>query len=220
MPDSSAAPIPRPQEHATEDTGLSSRTARLDMNSSREPRHGPGRRHSTWREHGRNGESAHRNLPSLSDMLDDGKMGMAASSEAQPYGSGFPASNGWRPVPDGSSALPPGRPSMLRHEPSPSGSHGSTSSTMSYSRPAGEGSLPIHALLSNRSPPALEPSSFNQSPPTAVAGVSSPEQGTRPFAQAPGTRGYGTWEPKPMLFCIATNSATQASNQDHPRSSI
>lgn len=220
MPDPSAAATPRLQEHATEDTALSSRTAHLDMNSSREAHNGSGRRRSTWREHGRNGESTHRNLPSLSDMLDDGKMGMAASSEVQPYGPGFAPSNGWRQVPDGPSVLPAGRPSLLRHEPSPSGSHGSTSSTTSYGRPSGEGSLPIHALLSNRPPPALEPSSYNQSPPIAVAGLSSPEPGARPFAQAPGTRGYGTWAPKPRLFRNVTNNSNQASNPDHPRSSI
>lgn len=194
MTDPSAAPTPMSQGYPASDAGLSPRVAQFDVSSSREPvRHS--RRQNSWRESGRNVESGRHNLPSLSDMLDDGKMGMSVSSvsstsEGNPYATGFATSN-WRQAMDGPPTLPPARP-HLRHEPSPNGSHGSGSSATSYSRTTGESSLPIHALLSNNSAETADSKLFERSTQIPITSVANPvTQRSRTFMPAHGPSGYG-----------------------------
>ncbi|KAG9249912.1 high mobility group, superfamily, partial [Emericellopsis atlantica] len=129
---------------------------------------------------GRNG--GRQNLPSLSDMLEDGQTAVlpAPGSGSGYTTSGFVPANGRRPMPEGH------RVPLLRHHQSStdsSGSAGSTSSMSSYGRAAGDGSLPIHALLSNRSGAAPPPMPDHNSSPT-FSTASSP-------TYAAGPRGYG-----------------------------
>lgn len=134
-------------------------------------------------------------LPSLSDVLDDGRSPLSATSstDGKPYTtSGFVAANQRRPVPDAPSAMHPNRVPLLRHEGSSTGSNTSASSTNGFGRPPGDGPLPIHALLSSR--PGVNPAPpHEQHSPPAFSAVSSPVDPVKsaiPHAQGP--RGYGT----------------------------
>lgn len=133
---------------------------------------------------GRNGRNRGRqNLPSLSDMLEDGQTAVlpAPGSGSGYTTSGFVPANGRRPMPEGH------RMPLLRHQQSStdsSNSGGSTSSMSSYGRATGDGSLPIHALLSNRSGAApQQPMPDHNSSPT-FSTASSP-------TYTAGPRGYG-----------------------------
>ncbi|KAF7564061.1 hypothetical protein G7046_g9 [Stylonectria norvegica] len=159
-------------------------------------------RPSLWRDGGRGADVNHRHLPSLSDMLDDGRMSMPipTASEGNPYSSGFVAANRSRGVPELPNVLPavPSRP-LLRNEHSSNGSLGSISPATSFSRTPGEGPLPIHALLSNNpihvaAVPGGTPALFDRAtPPSLVGGASpSPTEGPKqPFGYMAGPRGYG-----------------------------
>jgi hypothetical protein len=164
------------------------------------------RRHTrgkpSWKESGRT-EKSRQYLPSLSDMLDDGRMGVPVStaSEGNPYSSGFVAPHHPRSVPEPPNVIPaaPSRAPLLRHEPSSSGSIGSISPATSFARTPGEGSLPIHALLSNHSmagPVGVVAAGFDQtSPPPLINRTSpSPTEPPRLFYghHIAGHRGYGT----------------------------
>jgi hypothetical protein len=119
-------------------------------------------------------------LPSLSDVLDDGRIGclpIAPQPEGSPYLAHSPHHHR-RPLVDAQPAILPARVPVLRHEGSSSGSSGSGSSASSLGRPLGDGPLPIHALLSNR-PPAP----YEQSP--------SPTFSNGPNGSSHGPRGYG-----------------------------
>ncbi|KAI6785558.1 High mobility group protein 20A [Emericellopsis cladophorae] len=129
---------------------------------------------------GRNG--GRQNLPSLSDMLEDGETAVlpAPGSGSGYTTSGFVPANGRRPMPEAH------RVPLLRHQQSSTDSSvsaGSTSSMSSYGRASGDGSLPIHALLSNRSGAAHPPMPDHNSSPT-FSTASSP-------TYTAGPRGYG-----------------------------
>lgn len=154
-------------------------------------------RPASWKDGTAGDASGRQPLPSLSDMLDDGKMsGVRATnpSESSQHGGGFVAANHQRDVcvPHSHPTLPNGRVPPLRHEVSSNGSTGSGSSTSSYARLSGEGPVPIHTLLADRTmatPSQLTPTSSN--------GIGSPTEPSKmSFGSVPGPRGYGIFPPR------------------------
>lgn len=141
-----------------------------------------------WKEASKLDGTGRQPLPPLSDMLDDGKMaGLRMSTPSDsPFGQGFVAANHPR-VPLHSN----GRVPYLRHEPSStgsSGSSGSVSSVSSFARTPGEGPVPIHALLADRSTTAPSQAST----PPSSAGMASPTEPSKgSYMGTPGPRGYG-----------------------------
>lgn len=197
---SSTTPTIASQSNSIEDNMSSPRAVHLET-SPRDSHRRRVRGKSSWREGGRV-DKPRQHLPSLSDMLDDGRMGMPVStaSEGNPYSSGFVAANHPRSVPEPPNVIPaaPSRAPLLRHEPSSSGSIGSISPATSFARTPGEGPLPIHALLSNHTmagPVGVVAAGFDQaSPPPLINGASpSPTEPPRLFyGHIAGHRGYGT----------------------------
>lgn len=198
---SSTTPTLASQSNSAEDSMSSPRPGHLET-SPREPHRRHARRPSSWRESGSGRGESHQHLPSLSDMLDDGRMGMPVStaSEGNPYSSGFVATNQPRSVPEPPNVLPaaPPRMPLLRHDQSSTGSIGSVSPATSFARTPGEGPLPIHALLSNHpaaAPVGMVNAAFDHgSPPSFTGGATpSPTEPPRiPFGHLAGHRGYGT----------------------------
>lgn len=204
---SSTTPTLLSQANSNDDTMSSPRANHLDSGSPREPNHQTSTRQQSWREGVRGAEpSQQQHLPSLSNMLEDGRKGMPISSgsEGNPYSSGFVAANHPRSVPEVPNVLPSAPPKMprLRHEPSSTSSIGSISPAASFSRTPGEGPLPIHALLSHHqtlpTPIAVanaamfergSPSGFGTTTPSPT----DPAPLTRPpFGHGVVPRGYGT----------------------------
>ncbi|EWZ45138.1 hypothetical protein FOZG_05595 [Fusarium oxysporum Fo47] len=150
---SSATPTLLSQANSNDETMSSPQAAHFDAGSPREPHYQAPKRQQSWREGGRGVEVSHQHLPSLSNMLEDGRKGMQvpSGSEGNPYSSGFVAANHPRSVPEVPNVLPsaPPKPPLLRHEPSSSSSIGSVSPAAGFARTPGEGPLPIHALLSH-----------------------------------------------------------------------
>lgn len=196
---SSTTPTLASQSNSIEDNMSSPRPGHLET-SPREPHRRHARRRSSWRESGR--ESAHQHLPSLSDMLDDGRMGMPvpAASEGNPYASGFVSTNQPRSVPEPPNVLPtaPPRMPLLRNDQSSNGSIGSVSPATSFARTPGEGPLPIHALLSNHpaaAPVGMVNAAFDHGSPPSLIGGATPSPTEPPritFGHLAGHRGYGT----------------------------
>ncbi|KAK7431066.1 hypothetical protein QQZ08_002347 [Neonectria magnoliae] len=147
----STTPTLLSQPNSNDDAMSSPRGGHYDPGSPHEP-HGHPRRQGSWREGGRAGDVPRQHLPSLSDMLDDGMRGIStASGEGNPYSTGFVTANHSRLVPELSNGMPPApRVPLLRHDQSSNSSVCSTSPAMSFARIPGEGSLPIHALLSHQ----------------------------------------------------------------------
>ncbi|PCD37642.1 hypothetical protein AU210_006140 [Fusarium oxysporum f. sp. radicis-cucumerinum] len=152
-PHSSTTPTLLSQANSNDDTMSSPQAAHFDAGSPRDPHYQAPKRQQSWREGGRGVEVSHQHLPSLSNMLEDGRKGMQvpSGSEGNPYSSGFVAANHPRSVPEVPNVLPsaPPKPPLLRHEPSSSSSIGSVSPAAGFARTPGEGPLPIHALLSH-----------------------------------------------------------------------
>ncbi|KAH7209511.1 hypothetical protein DER44DRAFT_824135 [Fusarium oxysporum] len=150
---SSTTPTLLSQANSNDETMSSPQAAHFDAGSPREPHYQAPKRQQSWREGGRGVEVSHQHLPSLSNMLEDGRKGMQvpSGSEGNPYSSGFVAANYPRSVPEVPNVLPsaPPKPPLLRHEPSSSSSIGSVSPAAGFARTPGEGPLPIHALLSH-----------------------------------------------------------------------
>lgn len=175
---------------------ISPRVGRFESGGAREAQN---QHRSSWRDIGRGGDLGHLPLPSLSDVLEDGRatgMPISASPDGLPHTtSGFVAANQRRSVPGGPPGMLPGRVPSLQHEASSSsGSSGSGGSFSSYGRtPPGDGSLPMHALLSNRPMHGSLPTYEQDSSPT-FTNLSSPiDQGKSPIANLNGPVGYGTY---------------------------
>ncbi|CAG7554522.1 unnamed protein product [Fusarium equiseti] len=183
---SSTTPTLLSQANSNDDTMSSPRGNNFDAGSPREFNHQPSTRQQAWREGVRGSDvSQQQHLPSLSNMLEDGRKGMPVSSgsEGNPYSSGFVAANHPRSVPEVPNVLPSAPPKvpLLRHEPSSTSSVGSISPAASYARTPGEGPLPIHALLSH-----------HQTLPTPIAAANASM-----FERGSLASGFGTTTPSP-----------------------
>ncbi|KAJ4235974.1 hypothetical protein NW759_001057 [Fusarium solani] len=196
---SSTTPTLPSQANSNDDTMSSPRILHYDSGSPRDSHRQPPQRQSSWRE----GGPSHQHLPSLSNMLDDGRKAMPAAtgSEGNPYSSGFVAANHPRSVPEVPNVLPsaPVRAPLLRHEQSSNSSVGSISPANSFARTPGEGPLPIHALLSHHqtmpTPAVTTAAVFERGSPGSGTGAVSPSPTdlTRPpFGHGAVPRGYGT----------------------------
>ncbi|RSL38387.1 hypothetical protein CEP53_014912 [Fusarium sp. AF-6] len=195
---SSTTPTLPSQANSNDDTMSSPRILHYDSGSPRDSHRQPPQRQGSWRE----GGPTHQHLPSLSNMLDDGRTAIPAAtgSEGNPYSSGFVAANHPRSVPEVPNVLPsaPVRAPLLRHEQSSNSSVGSISPANSFARTPGEGPLPIHALLSHHQTmpaPAVTTAAIYErgSPGSGTGAVSpSPTDPTRPpFGHGAVPRGYG-----------------------------
>ena len=174
-----------PHQNSWDEARQSPTVSQFDHARDRDARHAP--QHATWRESGpRRGDAGQQqNLPSLSDMLEDGKIGIPApSAEGSLYASGFVAANRRRPILEGLPALSRVPPRTFHHEQS-TDSNTSLSSAASYGR-SGDGPLPLHALLTKPAEPAsyerhsLSPISMGSGKPTS-------------FGKSHSTRGYGMY---------------------------
>ncbi|KAM5351683.1 hypothetical protein ACJ41O_004406 [Fusarium nematophilum] len=199
---SSTTPTLLSQANSNDDTMSSPRATHYDGGSPRDSHRQPPRRQSSWREGGRLTDSSHQHLPSLSNMLDDGRRGMPVStgSDGNPYSSGFVAANHPRSIPEVPNVLPtaPARAPLLRHEQSSNSSAGSISPATSFARTPGEGPLPIHALLSHHqtmpTPGIATVATFERGSPGLGNGAASPsptDPSRPPFGHAAAPRGYG-----------------------------
>lgn len=205
---SSTTPTMISRANSNDDT-MSSPRGHFDAGSPRDPRRHPAPRQSTWRDEGRgsndNGHSNgshHQHLPSLLNMLEEGRRALphSSGSEGNPYSTGFVAANHPRSVPEVSNVLPapPVRAPLLRHGQSSSSSVDSTSPAPSFARGPGEGPLPIHALLSHQGmpTPAISVAAmFDRGSPNSMGGIASPglaDPARPPFEHGAGRRGYGT----------------------------
>lgn len=162
---STAVPTPISHHHPNDDSVHSPASVQFDRESlhSTSPRTSQTRNHRpTWTEAPAKPEPVTLpHLPSLSDVFNNGRglNGVSRSPEPNGFGSFAP------PTHPGPSAPP-----SLKHEYSSAGSISSSGSGLSYPRTPGESSLPIHALLSNKTLPGppfeLQPSPFSTAPPT------------------------------------------------------
>ncbi|KPM35091.1 hypothetical protein AK830_g11491 [Neonectria ditissima] len=193
----SATPTLLSQPNSNDEAMSSPRGGQYDPGSPHEPHRYP-RRQGSWREGSRAGDAPHQHLPSLSDMLDDGMRGISTSSgEGHPYSTGFVAANHARLVPELPNGMPPApRVPLLRHDQSSNSSVCSTSPAMSFARTPGEGSLPIHALLSHQTvlgPGVATPGAFDRGLSSSMTASPSPTDPVRlPFGHGAGPRGYGS----------------------------
>ncbi|KAF4581011.1 high-mobility group 20A [Ophiocordyceps camponoti-floridani] len=140
------------------------------------------RRNPSWSR-----RSGRQPLPSLSDMLvDDGSKadGGGVYSHA---GSG---SGQTRMVPDGPPIIPRTRVPRLVHEPSSNSTVGSRSSRGSFGRSSGDGSVPIYALLADRTLPASSAMEMS-SPAIKVAAASLASRLDSPNRPMASPKGYG-----------------------------
>ncbi|KAF5536817.1 hypothetical protein FNAPI_11629 [Fusarium napiforme] len=217
---SSTTPTLLSQANSNDETMSSPQAAYLDTGSPRELHYQAPKRQQSWRAGGRGVEVSHQHLPSLSNMLEDGRKGMpiASGSEGNPYSSGFVAANHPRSVPEVPNVLPsaPPKPPLLRHEPSSSSSIGSVSPAGAFARTPGEGPLPIHALLSHHqtlpTPVAANAAMFERGSPVSGLGTGTttpsptdPVPLARPyFGHGVVPRGYGS-QPLPPTGPPARN---------------
>lgn len=182
---------PLSQRNSLDETVTSPRAGHMDS-SPRAP-YPRNQAPTSWKDNSKVDTNGRQPLPSLSDMLDDGKMqGLRMSTPSEPsFGpGGFVAANHHRGVPmhNANSGVPSSRVPYLRHEPSSTGSSGSGSSTSSFARTPGEGPVPIHALLADRSTAAPRQAS---TPPSSTGMASPTEHSKGPYLNGPGPRGYG-----------------------------
>ncbi|KAK1451970.1 HMG box protein [Colletotrichum melonis] len=164
---STAVPTPISHHHhlPNDDSVHSPASVQFDRESlhSTSPRTSQTRNHRpTWTEAPAKTEPVTLpHLPSLSDVFNNGRglNGVSRSPEANGFGGFAP------PTHPGPSAPP-----SLKHEYSSAGSISSSGSGLSYPRTPSESSLPIHALLSNKTLPGppfeLQPSPFSTVPPS------------------------------------------------------
>ncbi|KAF5660587.1 hypothetical protein FHETE_8868 [Fusarium heterosporum] len=196
---SSTTPTLLSQSNSNDETmSVSSpQAAYFDASSPREIHHSRPKRKQSWREAGRGAETSHQHLPSLSNMLEEGRKGMPLSSgsEGNPYSTGFVAANHPRSVPEVPNVLPsvPRKIPLLRHEPSSNSSVGSISPAASFARTPGDGPLPIHALLSHHQVPvpvAASAAMFERGSPGTFIGTTTPSP-TDPAPLVRPTYGHG-----------------------------
>ncbi|KAL4417473.1 HMG box protein [Colletotrichum abscissum] len=146
--------------------------------------------------------------PTWTDVFNNGRglNGVSRSPEANGFGGFAP------PTHPGPSAPP-----SLKHEYSSAGSISSSGSGLSYPRTPSESSLPIHALLSNKTLPGptfeLQPSPFSTVPPS---GPQPLQDSKLPYAgqpQAPmgATNGYQS-PPALLRFQSTSSTGTDGSN--------
>ena len=162
--------------------------------SERYPRHT--RQISAWRDHEgtTNGEIGSKTLPSLSDLMDDTHRGGPPPIEVNSYGSGY-STNQQRPL--DSLGLTRNIPPSFQHHQS-TDSNSSLSTAASFNR-SGDGSLPIHTLLTGRgqvpTPPHMENSSSS-----SISAISSPADLGKPqvLPQPHAPRGYGKDQVNPL----------------------
>lgn len=130
-------------------------------------------------------------------MLDDGKRGVDASmTDACPYPPAMGASGQTRLVGDGPAVLPPARVPVLRHEPSSGSIAMSASSSGSFGRMPGEGPLPIHALLADRTTPGAPELEKQPLMPKAIGVAAKAATNRNPaLGLVQGPWGYGTLSP-------------------------
>lgn len=160
------------------------------------------------RDSGRNGDG--RQLPSLSDIMDDGRGSMGSpTTDSNPYtSSGFVPANARRPMTETTHAYPASRAPYLQREASSTDSSGSggsigsgasaASSATSFSRSSVDnGTLPIHSLLTNRPMPPVAAHSQGTSP-TFVSAPSPIDHVKRSPIQPSGPQGYG--QSRDLLF--------------------
>jgi hypothetical protein len=142
-------------------------------------------------------------LPSLSDMLDDGRAPnpMDSAHDGSPYTmSGYVPADARSSMSDRSHPISSAvRAPLLHHHGSPAASTVSTSSTPStanFGRPPGDVLLPIHALLSNREAPGPPRSPLDQGSSPTFAPAPAPMDRREPSQDsARGPRGYGSQHP-------------------------
>ncbi|PHH91818.1 hypothetical protein CDD83_10167 [Cordyceps sp. RAO-2017] len=189
-PTSPTSPSP---EHGVDDGGLSPRGARFDGSSPPEQGHGHSRHPSSWtRRHRTASTHQHQHLPSLSDMLDNRKRAVdSPMMDGNAFVPSIAASGQSRLVGDGPPVLPPARVPLLHHEPSSNGTTVSRSSTGSLGRVPGEGPLPIHALLADRT--MTGSAELEKRPVPSLKAAVSPSSRRNPAHElvVPGPRGYG-----------------------------
>jgi len=155
-------------KHMTSPTSPAS--TKFDSGFAGSPHASHARNHCQWRDPSRpSSDGKHQHLPSLSDMLnEDQKMtGMPTSPDGNGtgYGQYLPAlQRNERPSLKGGKGLLRGRPPTLRHEHSSSGSLSSSGSVCVgvHARSSKDASLPIHALLSNKSSSSPSPPLYGQ----------------------------------------------------------
>ncbi|KAI5465946.1 hypothetical protein BGZ63DRAFT_400379 [Mariannaea sp. PMI_226] len=194
----SITPTLASQANSNDEAMQSPRGGYYEPNSPGESYSFPSRRQGSWHESVRVGDSSHMHLPSLSDMLDDGRRSAphAAAAESNHY-SGFVAAN--RSNPEHSNTITTTAasrgPPLLRYDHSSNSSVGSISPGVSFARTPGEGPLPIHALLSHQTPSRPGRGALGRGSPNSLAGGATPsptDLGKSPFGQSTGPRGYGT----------------------------
>ncbi|KAF9773710.1 hypothetical protein IL306_008406 [Fusarium sp. DS 682] len=188
---SSTTPTLLSQANSNDEIMSSPQANHFDAGSPGESHHQLHKRQQSWRERGRGVEASH-HLPSLSNMLEDGRKGMPVSSgsEGNPYSTGFVAANHPRSVPEIPNVLPSAPPKPpLRHEPSSNSSTGSISPAAGFARTPGEGPLPIHALLSH-----------HQTLPTPVVAANAAifERGSPVSGMGTGTTTPSPTDPAPL----------------------
>jgi hypothetical protein len=136
----------------------------------------------------------HQHLPSLSDMLDARQKptNHPTLADGLSYPS-RPARSSTKTSLDGVALITGGRAPAL-HESSSNGTNMSGNLTGSFGwfsgLSSGEGPLPIHALLSNRT--ALGPSVHEQTNPVLAGGRGMVNKELHPLGFAQGPSGYGT----------------------------
>ncbi|KAH6898304.1 hypothetical protein B0T10DRAFT_555629 [Thelonectria olida] len=189
------------QTNSNEDTMSSPRGGPYDAGSPKESHHQPPRRQGSWREGTRGVDGPHQHLPSLSDMLDDGRRAIPpppTENNATHLSTGFVAANHPRSFPEMSNGLhgtATPRGPLLRHDHSSNSSVGSISPGVSFARTPGEGPLPIHALLSHQTSSAPALGAFDRGSPNPMVGAATPsptDPARLPFGRNVGPRGYGT----------------------------
>ncbi|KAK7226071.1 hypothetical protein V2G26_014074 [Clonostachys chloroleuca] len=160
---SSTAPISHSRRLSLDEPAISPMTTTFDT--------GPGRRSMDggWNESARLAESSNQPLPSLSDILDDGRPNPMPGVETNSTVPGFLPINQRLPL--------LGRIPHLHHESSSNGSSVSGSSISSYAQSSTDGPLPAPSLLSNnkRSPPfGQKLSPVLATAPSAIAAAAAP----------------------------------------------
>ncbi|OHE95767.1 HMG box protein [Colletotrichum orchidophilum] len=233
---STAVPTPISHHHPVDDSVHSPVSLQFDRESlhSTSPRTSQTRSHRpTWTEGQVKAEAvAPPHLPSLSDVFNNGRglNGVSRSPEANGFGNFAPPTH---PGP----SVPP----SLKHEYSSAGSLSSSASGLSFPRTPSESSLPIHALLSNKTLPGppfeLQPSPFSTAPPTGPPLLQDQKPPFAGQAQGPvgainGTHGQpkqgfpqrlmrfqGYQSPPALLrFQSTSSTGTEGSNVSHASS--
>lgn len=188
---SSTAPTPMSYANSVDEGGLSPQSVKFDAGSPRDVHHRHPRRQPPCVRRGRAASTHQHLLPSLSDMLDTGKsMADTPMTDVSTRTVDFGGSGQSRLVPDGPPVLPRARVPSLRHEPSSNGTIASRSSTGSCARSSGEGSLPIHALLADRT--ISEVGEMKQQPVPLIHAATTIGGPNNFPPELLGPRGYGT----------------------------